>query len=66
VRAEINSKTGELRLSRHLLVVENVSLQPDQSGGARRHNPAAQIGDTISDALRRSNTAASPHSPQNR
>src|SRR6195256_4864477 len=53
VRAEINSKTGELRLSRHLLVVENVENTSSQINleGARRPNPAAQIGDTISDAL---------------
>ena len=53
VRAEINSKTGELRLARHLLVVENVENTANQINleGARRHNPAAQIGDTISDAL---------------
>src|SRR5471032_3533052 len=53
VRAEINSKTGELRLSRHLLVVESVENTSNQINleGARRHNPAAQLGDTISDAL---------------
>src|SRR5471032_130568 len=53
VRAEINSKTGELRLSRHLLVVESVENPANQINmdGARRHNTAAQIGDTISDAL---------------
>ena len=53
VRAEINPKTGELRLARHLLVVENVENTANQINleGARRHNPAAQIGDTIADAL---------------
>ena len=53
VRAEINPKTGELRLARHLLVVENVENTSNQINleGARRHNPAAQIGDTIADAL---------------
>ena len=53
VRAEINAKTGELRLSRHMLVVESVENPSNQIGldDARRHNPAAQIGDTISDAL---------------
>jgi N utilization substance protein A len=53
VHAEINSKTGELRLARHLLVVdkvENSAIQIDLET-ARRHNPAAQIGDTIADAL---------------
>jgi transcription termination/antitermination protein NusA len=53
VRAEINPKTGELRLARHLLVVENVENPANQINveGARRHNPAAQLGDTIADAL---------------
>ncbi len=53
VHAEINAKTGELRLSRHMLVVENIENPSNQIGveEARRHNPAAQIGDTISDAL---------------
>src|SRR5207253_7233467 len=53
VHAEINSKTGELRLSRHLLVVESVENPASQISleDARRHNPAAQIGDTIADAL---------------
>jgi N utilization substance protein A len=53
VRAEINPKTGELRLARHLLVVEAVENPASQINleGARRHNPAAQIGDIISDAL---------------
>src|SRR5579885_3637397 len=39
VHAEINPRTGELRLSRHLLVVDEVE------------NPSAQIGDTIADTL---------------
>jgi N utilization substance protein A len=53
VHAEINAKTGELRLSRHMLVVETVENTSNQIGleEARRHNPAAQIGDTIADAL---------------
>ncbi len=53
VHADINAKTGELRLSRHLLVVEQVENPPSQISleDARRHNPAAQIGDTIADAL---------------
>jgi N utilization substance protein A len=53
VHAEINPKTGELRLSRHLLVVDNVENPANQINleGARRHNPAAQLGDTIADAL---------------
>jgi N utilization substance protein A len=53
VHAEINARTGELRLARHMLVVDNVENSANQIGleDARRHNPAAQIGDTIADAL---------------
>ena len=53
VHAEINSKTGELRLARHLLVVEAVENPSNQISleDARRRNPAAQVGDTIADAL---------------
>src|SRR5438477_3476710 len=53
VHAEISSKTGELRLARHLLVVEAVENPSNQISleDARRRNPAAQIGDTIADAL---------------
>ena len=47
VHAEINPKTGELRLARHLLVVDAVENPANQIilEGARRHNPAAQVGD---------------------
>src|SRR2546427_2309117 len=53
VHADINAKTGEPRPARHMLVVENVENPANQISlaGARRHNPAAQIGDTIADAL---------------
>src|ERR671935_2498746 len=53
VHAEIDPKKGELRLARHMLVVENVENPANQIGlvDARKHNPAAQIGDTIADAL---------------
>jgi N utilization substance protein A len=53
VRAEINPKTGELRLSRLLLVVEAVENEATQISleDARRKNPAAQIGDYIAEAL---------------
>jgi transcription termination/antitermination protein NusA len=53
VHAEINPKTGELRLNRHMLVVDAVENPSNQIGldEARRHNPAAQIGDTIADTL---------------
>jgi len=53
VHADINPKTGDLRLSRHMLVVEAVENPSNQISleSARRHNPAAQLGDTIADAL---------------
>jgi transcription termination/antitermination protein NusA len=53
VRAEINPKTGELRLSRLLLVVETVENEAIQIGieDARRRNPAAQVGDYIAETL---------------
>ena len=53
VHAEINSKTGELRLSRHMMVVEKVDNSAIEMTleDARRHNPAAQVGDTIADTL---------------
>ncbi len=53
VRAEINPKTGEVRFSRLLLVVEEIEndatqiLLPD----ARKKNPAAQVGDWIAETL---------------
>ena len=53
VRAEINPKTGEVRFSRLLLVVEEIEndatqiLLPD----ARKKNPAAQLGDWIAETL---------------
>jgi transcription termination/antitermination protein NusA len=53
VRAEINPKTGEMRLSRLLLVVELVENDSTQISleDARKRNPAAQIGDYIAEAL---------------
>lgn len=53
VHAEINTKTGELRLARHLQVVDTVEnpaieITVDE---AKRHNPAAQVGDVIADPL---------------
>src|SRR5213595_2594160 len=53
VHAEINSKTGELRLSRHMLVVDTVENSSNQISmdDARKRNPAAQVGDTIADTL---------------
>ena len=53
VRAEIDPKTGELRLWRHLLVVEAVENPSVEISleDARRSNPAAQLGDVIADKL---------------
>ena len=53
VRAEIDAKSGELHLSRHMLVVEAVENPAMQISleDARRRHPAAQIGDTIADPL---------------
>jgi N utilization substance protein A len=53
VHAEIDAKKGELRLSRHMLVVEVVENPSNQISvdDARRLNPGAQIGDTIADTL---------------
>src|SRR6202163_689993 len=53
VHAELNARTGELRLSRHLLVVDQVENSATQITleDARHRNPAAQLGDTIADAL---------------
>ena len=53
VHAEIDPKTGELRLSRHMLVVEAVENSSNQISldDARKRNPAAQVGDTIADTL---------------
>jgi len=53
VRAEINPKTGEMRLSRLLLVadqVENDAIQISTED-ARRRNPAARVGDYIAEPL---------------
>src|SRR6201993_5001851 len=53
VRAEINPKTGEMRLSRLLLVVDQVENDATQIAleGAKKRNPAAQVGDYIAEAL---------------
>jgi N utilization substance protein A len=53
VHAEIDPKSGELHLSRHMLVVEAVENPATQITleEARRHHPAAQVGDTIADKL---------------
>src|SRR6187401_1740858 len=53
VHAEINPKTGEMRLSRLLLVADQVENDATQIAleDAKKRNPAAQVGDTIADAL---------------
>ena len=53
VRAEINPKTGEVRFSRLLLVVEEIENDATQilPGDARKKNPAAQVGDWIAETL---------------
>jgi N utilization substance protein A len=52
VRAEIN-QTGEMRLSRLLLVVDQVENEATQIAleDAKKRNPAAQVGDYIAEAL---------------
>src|SRR5215216_5425906 len=53
VHAEIDAKKGELRLSRHMLVVDHVENSANQISlaDAQRANPGAQVGDTIADTL---------------
>src|ERR1700755_1484454 len=53
VHAEIDAKKGELRLSRHMLVVDQVENPANQISltDAQRANPGAQVGDTIADTL---------------
>src|SRR5215471_1131219 len=53
VHAEIDPKTGDLRLTRHMLVVESVENPSNQITleEARKRHPAAQVGDTIADPL---------------
>ena len=53
VRAEINQRTGEVRFSRLLLVVDAVENDATQIAieDARKRNPAAQSGDWISETL---------------
>jgi len=53
VHAEIEPKTGDLRLTRHMLVVEAVENPSNQITleEARKRHPAAQVGDTIADPL---------------
>jgi transcription termination/antitermination protein NusA len=53
VRAEINPKTGEIRLSRLLLVADEVDNDAIHISihEARKRNPAAQVGDYLAETL---------------
>ena len=53
VHARIDPRTGELNISRHLLIVEQIDNPATEIllEDARRKNPAAQPGDTIADTL---------------
>ena len=53
VRAEINPKTGEIRFSRLLLVVDEIENDAIHItlNEARKKNPAAQVGDWIAETL---------------
>jgi N utilization substance protein A len=53
IRARIDRKTGEIRLERHMLVVDAVENPSNQISldEARVRNPAAQVGDTLADTL---------------
>ena len=53
VRAEINAKTGEIRFSRLMMVVDAIENDATQIllADAHKKNPAAQVGDWISETL---------------
>jgi transcription termination/antitermination protein NusA len=53
VRAEINAKTGEVRFSRLLQVVDQIENDAKEITltEARKKNPAAQVGDWIAETL---------------
>ncbi len=53
VKADINPRTGEIRLARLMLVVDQVENDANQMSivEARRKNPAAEVGDYISEPL---------------
>ena len=53
IRAEVDPKTGEVRLSRLLEVAEQVTMEATEISleDARRRNPAAQVGDFIAEPL---------------
>ncbi|WP_298425722.1 transcription termination factor NusA [Rhodoblastus sp.] len=53
VRAEINPRTGEVRYSRLMLVVDQIENDATQIllADARKRNPAAEVGDWIAEPL---------------
>ena len=68
VHAEINPKTGELRLSRHMLVVDTVENSSTRSASTtpRSAIPRRRSATPSPTRCRRSNTAASPRSRPSR
>jgi len=69
VRAEINPKTGEMRLSRLLLVVDQVENEATQialEDAKKRNPPPLRSATTSPRRCRRSNMAASPPSRRSR
>lgn len=53
IHAEIHPKTGELRLARHLMVMDEVENDSREISltDARKRNPAAEVGDAIAETL---------------
>jgi N utilization substance protein A len=53
IHAEIDRKTGEIRLERHLQVVDKIENDSVEIGviEAQRRNPDAQVGDVIAEPL---------------
>jgi N utilization substance protein A len=53
IRVEINPRTGEVRTSRLMLVVDQIESDATQIllADARKRNPAAQVGDWIAETL---------------
>src|SRR6516165_1111688 len=53
IRAEIDPRTGEIKLSRLLEVVERVTLDATEIGlkDAKKRNPEAEVGDFIAEPL---------------
>jgi len=64
VRAEINPKTGEMRLSRLLLVVDQV--ENDATKRPKSATPPLRSATISPRPCRRSNMAASPPNPRSR